>query len=640
MFFERRTQSSVKHRRLKHYLLLSLRLLMLALLALLFANPFINRSAPAASGRRLTLVAVDRSFSMRYADHLARAKQQAVDFISHLAAGDRAQVIAVSDRIEQLTRPSSDKRALIAAVQSIGPSDADSSYAEFSRFLRALPQSAGMPVDAYLFSDLQKTAMPPSFADLQLANDTSLKLFGVADADQPNWAVETVSAPTRVYGVKKGDVQATVAAYGAPAARRTITLALNGRTLQTKTVDVPANGRATVQFTDVDAPYGFNRGEVRMDGGDRLADDDRFYFSIERTDPGKALFIHDPRQTSEYYRAALESASGSAFNLESMTPDQASNQALDKYSFIVLSGVGAMPDALGSNLRSYLNNGGGLLIALGPASAATGRVPVLGDRITDSRYASRQGDRFEAVARVDATYPPLAKAAGFEGVKFYQVMRVDVGDGRVAARLGDGTPLIYEKRVGEGRAVVLTSTLDNVSNDLPLHASFIPFVEASARYLEGGGEQPSAETVGSYIELRNAKNQGIAAEVIAPDGHRAMDLKRAASAQNFRFEQAGFYDVRPATGRRELIAVNVNRRESDLTPIPQDTLALWSGAGSQRNTTAAATNVRPPEPYPLWKYVLVALLIVALARVVRRGPVHDRGERRFEDAGRGFAGSS
>jgi hypothetical protein len=252
-----------------------------------------------------------------------------------------------------------------------------------------------------------------------------------------------------------------------------------------------------------------------------------------------------------------------------------------------------------------------LLIALGPASAAAGKVPVLGDRITDSRYASRQGERFDAVARVDSTYPPLAKSAGFEGVKFYQVMRVDAGDGRIAARLGDGTPLIYEKRIGEGRAVVFASTLDNVSNDLPLHASFIPFVEGAARYLEGAGEQPGAETVGSYIELRNVKNQGVAAEVIAPDGRRAMDLNRAANAQNFQFEQAGFYDVRPATGHRELIAVNVDRRESDLAPIPDDTLALWRGGSSQRNAPAAATNVRPPEPYPLWKYVLVALLIVA-----------------------------
>ncbi|HEX3375850.1 MAG TPA: BatA domain-containing protein, partial [Candidatus Acidoferrales bacterium] len=41
MFFEHRTQSSIKHRRLRYLLLLSLRALLFLLLALAFANPFI-----------------------------------------------------------------------------------------------------------------------------------------------------------------------------------------------------------------------------------------------------------------------------------------------------------------------------------------------------------------------------------------------------------------------------------------------------------------------------------------------------------------------------------------------------------------------------------------------------------------------
>ena len=52
MFFERRTQSSIKHRRLRHLLLLSLRVAVLLLLALVFANPFINRSVAGMDGKQ------------------------------------------------------------------------------------------------------------------------------------------------------------------------------------------------------------------------------------------------------------------------------------------------------------------------------------------------------------------------------------------------------------------------------------------------------------------------------------------------------------------------------------------------------------------------------------------------------------
>ena len=65
MFFERRTQSSIKHRRLRYLLLLSLRLAVLLLLVLAFANPFINRSAASMSSDKLLLLVIDNSFSMR-----------------------------------------------------------------------------------------------------------------------------------------------------------------------------------------------------------------------------------------------------------------------------------------------------------------------------------------------------------------------------------------------------------------------------------------------------------------------------------------------------------------------------------------------------------------------------------------------
>src|ERR1700685_1117677 len=63
MFFERRTQSSIKHRRLQFLLLLALRTAVLALLALAFARPFLQaRLGALAGGRKLVVLAIDRSF--------------------------------------------------------------------------------------------------------------------------------------------------------------------------------------------------------------------------------------------------------------------------------------------------------------------------------------------------------------------------------------------------------------------------------------------------------------------------------------------------------------------------------------------------------------------------------------------------
>ena len=100
MFFERRTQSSIKHRRLQYLLLLALRAAVIALLAFAFARPFLqSRLAALAGGPKLTVLAIDNSFSMRDGDHLARAKQAGAQTAARLGAGDKLQVLAFGAQV-------------------------------------------------------------------------------------------------------------------------------------------------------------------------------------------------------------------------------------------------------------------------------------------------------------------------------------------------------------------------------------------------------------------------------------------------------------------------------------------------------------------------------------------------------------
>src|ERR1039458_1771612 len=108
MFFEKREMSSVKHRRLEHLLLFALRALMLLLLALLFANPFIKRDPSAVEGNKVVVIAVDHSFSMRAADHLSKAKDEALASIGRLKPGTQVQVLALGGTVQALTQLVSD----------------------------------------------------------------------------------------------------------------------------------------------------------------------------------------------------------------------------------------------------------------------------------------------------------------------------------------------------------------------------------------------------------------------------------------------------------------------------------------------------------------------------------------------------
>ncbi|HME10127.1 MAG TPA: VWA domain-containing protein, partial [Bryobacteraceae bacterium] len=615
MFFERRTQSSIKHRRLRYLLLLSLRVALLLLMALAFANPFINRTGLAYSGRRLVVLAVDNSFSMHYGDHLAHAKQDALNALSSLHSGELAQVLALNSKVNVLTQPTDDVGALRAAIGSIDFSDERSSYGEFARVLRTISQTARVPLEVHLFSDMQKSSLPPAFADLRLAEATGLNLHPVNEAKEPNWVVESVTEPGRIYDPKKVRVEAVIAGYGTDAAKKTVSLVLDNKVLESKPVDVPANGRASVEFLALESPYGFHKGEIRIEPNDSLREDDRFPFSVERTDPRRVLFLHEGGQGRAllYYKTALESAVNAGFIVDPLAVDQAANQSLSKYSLVVLSDVGALPAGLEDILRAYVRAGGALLVSLGPSSTALAKVPVSGEAISGSAYASREGARFQLVGAIDPQHPAVHNANKLEAVQFYQAVKVDPGQSHVIARLTDQTPLLLEKQVGEGRVFTFTSTFDNVSNDFPLHTSFLPFVEQSARYLSSDQERATNVEAGSYIDLRTAKDQGTSVEVIDPDGKRPLSLKESTSAQTFPVTREGFYEIHRANGRQELVAVHANRRESDLTPIPAETLDLWRNTGKAAPASDGSAGADSgARPWSLWRYFLALVLIAAI----------------------------
>jgi hypothetical protein len=617
MFFEPRTQSSIRHRRLRYLVLLSLRLALLILLAITFANPYIYRPAAGMNGDKLLLLVIDNSFSMRAGSRLSDARQQALSVLASRAPAERAQVMALGSEVHVLTQPIEDSGALRAAVTSVEPGDSLGSFGELARAMRSIADSVHTPIELHLFSDMQKSNMAASFAEMALPANVSLILHRVVQNPVPNWTVESVNAPGQVWDPKKARVEAVIAGYQTPAARRTAYLLVNGKTISTRTVDVPASGRATVEFESLDVPYGFSRCEVKIDPADSFPADDVSLFAVERSDPAKVLFVHEASdsRSSLYFGAALSAAADAAFALQTVTVQATDNIQPSKYAFVVVSDVLSLPSSFENDLLKYVRGGGSVLVAAGIAASRRSRVPVFGGNILESRYYSSDGNRFLTVGETDPSHPSMDRAAQWSGVKFYFGVRVDPGDSRVVAKLADQTPLLLDKKIGEGRVLLLTSGLDNATNDFPLHPVFVPFVAQTARYLSGTERRSGSHLVDSSIELRTAKEQAISVEVIEPDGRRPLSLREATSAQSFKLTRAGYYELRLANGRHDLIGVNADRRESDLEVIPAEVLSLWRGrpVAQPAQAPAAEQSQEQTKPYGLWWYAMLLVFAAAVA---------------------------
>ncbi|MCZ6888131.1 MAG: BatA and WFA domain-containing protein, partial [Gammaproteobacteria bacterium] len=327
MFFERRRQSSMKERRFRYRMLMALRIALYLLLAMAFAKPTWQLAAGASMGDvpGLHIIALDTSLSMNYGDRWDRAVSGAQEVIDGLGPADRAQILAIGPGVRVVTQPIADQTELQTALGTLEPSASRNSYGDLAEAVRTLAPGADVPVTVHLFSDFQNSAMPGRFSDVALPTTASLEVYNLAEAESPNWTIESVKGTTRVFGGGRTRLEVTVAGFGTEETRKTVTLLLDGNQIARSTVTVPAAGRASVVFEDFDAPVGNTRGELLLEPADDLPLDDRRLVAISNAEPAAILFVHsDPRRRDlTYFQAALDASSQAMFRVEGARVTQA-----------------------------------------------------------------------------------------------------------------------------------------------------------------------------------------------------------------------------------------------------------------------------------------------------------------------------
>jgi len=617
-FFEKRKQSTMMERRFRYLLLMGLRLALLALAVLAFAKPIWERAPTTATEGfpALHLIAVDTSLSMQYGDRFARAQAAADGIVDSMKPADQAQILTMGPSVSVITERLSDPVELKEAIRSLKPGVSRNSYGDAVEAARSLAPESDTRVELHLLTDAQNSAMPGRFSDLVLPTLTTLDVQDFSGGNDQNWAVESVRGTLRMAGADTPRLEVSVAGFALEAARRTVSLKINDAVVASQTGEVPAMGRASFLFEDFEAPKGFSRAEVVLSPSDDLPADDHRWAALDNSAPAPLLFVTRDRRRRDatYFRAALQASSAAVFDVRSVSPGEAARLSLNDFALVILSDAGGT--ALESKLADYVEGGGAVVVAVGPEIAGRGKTPVLERRAAPSKLAGPGG--YATAGQVDQSHPAFGRVERLRGVKFFRYARLAPEEGDdTPALFADGSPLWLEHEVGDGRVVLLASSLDNVWNDLPVLPLFVPFAAETARYLSGSGDDSRQAVVDQSFELRRRRDEGEAVQVIDPNGDRALTLSESASATDVPLTAAGFYELR-SPGRSELIAVNADPRESNLRPIEADTLALWQETGRAEGEIEAEgeeTLIQPP-PIRLWKWLLFLLAAAVLLESV------------------------
>src|SRR6266581_5514406 len=197
MFLLKVPKRSIRQQKIKNLLLMALRLLILVLLVGAFARPYLTqpaKPAPNAATNRGVVLMLDNSYSMRYGNNFDRLKTEAQKRVDSLRASDRMAIIAFNENATLLARPTSDKNALKAVVDTLEPSFSATRYKEaFTLADRALSEFAGDQRQLVVISDFQRNGWNRSSRESIIGTDVKTETVNLAVQDWNNLGIESVS---------------------------------------------------------------------------------------------------------------------------------------------------------------------------------------------------------------------------------------------------------------------------------------------------------------------------------------------------------------------------------------------------------------------------------------------------------------
>jgi hypothetical protein len=608
MFLEPGEPRRVLAKKLQYLLLLALRIGVLVLLAFAFAQPAIWRTPTAgdSGGARLHLIVLDGSASMGYADRWQRARAAAGDVLSSLGPDDRAQLVLAGRIVEVLGPATGDVAALRQALNIAEPSVFRLEYGQLARSIDGVLRGAELPVVIDLVTDAQQSSLPSRFGELAPRRAAELVIHNVAEDEAPNWTVDSFGAST-----VSGELTASVRSFASEEATRTLTLTHNGREVAEQRVTVPAGGRAQATFAALDLDEGPNRIAVALSPADDLPVDDRRFLALKRPEPRNVLIVAADAgaRGALFLSAALQTLTNLSLSADVATTP-VGDRPLTDFSFVVVADMGLLGAPETAALTDYVENGGRVLLAAGPRSSGLTSIPITGEMLTSSVQMGSAS--VESIGEVDASHPALRGLDELRAARFSRFLPVEPAeDDRVLMRLADGSPLLIERALDAGRVLLFTSSLDREWNDLPVQPVFVPLMAGIANHLLGGSGFSSEADLGSTLAVRALGLAG--GQIFDPNGNKALGL--GAGSEDVLLDQIGFYEV-AGGGTTELVAVNFDPREADLTSIDAATLERWQGLGQPADgaPTPTAPGAAPAAAVPssLGPMLLILLLVLAV----------------------------
>lgn len=657
-----RHKRSKKQLKVKNWLLLAARMLLLALMALALARPTLNSETNLGDQEVPTALAFvfDTSMSMQYTekgtDRLTEAKARALEILKKTTedsevfvvdSADPVKPVAISPgsarkRIDALTLRAANRPLNAALVQASDAVAASNLARREVYVLTDLASSAWELGSARTTEALEKNRKAKKLARTYILRLTPKAIQDVAViAAEPTASIVTEGEPVEIKAVLRNS---------GPAVERVAEFWLDGSKKDQKVVKLEANGEQEVTFASPSKlESSLHQGMVKLGNGgtDFMAFDDVRYFTFATQAPMRVLVVADINIDAVFIESALSpndslapGSVSSPYKVERETRRQFHDRARlapKDFAAVFLLNLNGLAPADWGKLSGYVREGGGLVVAPGDRAEVAGYEPGAASLLPASLVEKKLAPANTIFAKADYDHPifnryPNLLDRDLTAVPILRYWAVKPQESsRVLLRYADGNPALLErtfKGPKTGHVLLWTTPLarradPSTWNELPEFWSFFEIINQTIPYLAGtAGERLNYEAGQDAVLTVDTKVPVSSYTVQGPDPKSSYPLA-APTASDILLVPApgkeGQWSVEGKTptgsARRLGFSVNVPTGETQVVALkPDDLDKLFGGKDDYKIADDAASldRVQKVGRYGNELFPWIMLLILAL----------------------------
>ena len=365
-FIEELKQETQKQSRLRHLLILLMRMLAIAALVFAFAQPFFpveNTNRDVASKSTVSIY-VDNSFSMQAESGkgtlLDEAKEKALEVASAYKSSDLFQLL--TNDFEGRHHRFVSKDEFVNLVEDVQISPVVRTFEEvLARQEEVFEDNSKTEKTSYFISDFQKS----SLGEFQASQDTNLLLYLIPlkAVNANNLYVDSCwfQSPVQQIGQHVKLKVRIKNSSNTDFEKIPIKLEINGSQKALASLDIARNS-----FTEVELPF-TNNDKGIQEAVISISDfpisfDDEFYFSWYVAPLVKVLCINQGNENA-FVGAVL--GNDSAFSLQNVAVSRLNYSSFPQYQFIILNELTNISSGLEAEIKNFVEGGGNILVLPG-----------------------------------------------------------------------------------------------------------------------------------------------------------------------------------------------------------------------------------------------------------------------------------